>query len=62
MMASVTILGGVVLGLASIVLAADSSTASVDLATTRGESSKNASGFIYGIPLSYEPNDIPDHL
>ncbi|KAL3440908.1 glycoside hydrolase superfamily [Aspergillus insuetus] len=62
MMASVTILGGVVLGLASTVLAADSSTASVDLATTRGESSKNASGFIYGMPLSYEPNDIPDHF
>lgn len=53
---------GIFLGLASNALADDGLTARVDLATTRGESSKNASGFIYGMPLNFEPNDIPDHL
>lgn len=56
------VLYGVILGLVSYALADDGSTAYVDLATTRGESSKNSSGFIYGMPLSYDPNDIPDHL
>ncbi|KAI1023762.1 hypothetical protein LB504_005009 [Fusarium proliferatum] len=53
---------GILLGLLSHTLAQDSSTAYVDLATTQGESSKNASGFIYGMPLNYDPNDIPDHF
>ena len=53
---------GIVLGLAGFAMADDGSTAYIDLSTTRGESSQNASGFIYGMPLSYDPNDIPDQL
>jgi hypothetical protein len=36
-------------------------TAFVNVAATRGESSHNASAFIYGMPLNYNPNQIPDH-
>lgn len=53
---------GILLALVGRTLADDGLTAYVNLATTTGASSHNASAFIYGMPLNYDPNQIPDHL
>ncbi|RAO73454.1 uncharacterized protein BHQ10_009466 [Talaromyces amestolkiae] len=50
---------GVLVCPASHVLA-DDYTAVVNLASTRSATTHNTSAFIYGMPLNYDPNQIPD--
>lgn len=56
------VLGAILVLLGTTLAADDGRTAYVDLATTRGAGSHNASAFIYGMPLNFNPNQIPDHL